>query len=91
VGLASWTIEKFRYWSDAGPDLWTALPLDMLVDSLNIFWSTQTIGSSMRLYYETRHLRAPLKLSDRVTLPTGVCIVAKRFGNGNGGLGAAFL
>lgn len=77
VGLASWIVEKFRYWSDAGPDLWAVFPLEMLVDNLNLFWSTQTIGSSMRLYYESRHLRAPFKLSDRVVVPTAVCMWPK--------------
>lgn len=77
VGLASWIVEKFRYWSDAGPDLWAVFPLEMLVDNLNIYWSTQTIGSSMRLYYEARHLRTPLKSGDRVVVPTAVCMWPK--------------
>jgi len=77
VGLASWIVEKFRYWSDAGPDLWAVFPMDMLLDNLNIYWSTQTIGSSMRLYYDSRHLRAPLTSSDRVTVPTAVCMWPK--------------
>lgn len=77
VGLASWIVEKFRYWSDAGPDLWAVFPLEMLVDNLNLYWSTQTIGSSMRLYYESRHLRAPFKSSDRVVVPTAVCMWPK--------------
>ncbi|WP_332847755.1 epoxide hydrolase family protein [Massilia sp. S19_KUP03_FR1] len=74
VGLASWILEKFRYWSDAGPDLWDVFPLDMLLDNINIYWSTQTIGSSMRLYHESRHLRAPLVAGDRVVVPTAVCM-----------------
>ena len=74
VGLASWILEKFHYWSDAGPDLWAVFPREMLVDNLNIYWSTQTIASSMRLYYDTRHLRAPLQPGDRVTVPTAVCM-----------------
>jgi pimeloyl-ACP methyl ester carboxylesterase len=77
LGLASWIVEKFRYWSDAGPDLWAVFPLDMMLDNLNIYWSTQTIGSSMRLYYAARHLRAPLKASDRVVVPTAVCMWPK--------------
>lgn len=74
VGLASWLLEKFRYWSDAGEDLFTAFPADMLVDNLNIYWSTQTIASSMRYYYEARHFRPPFKSGDRVSVPTAVCM-----------------
>lgn len=77
VGLASWILEKFRYWSDAGRDLWDVFPRDMLLDNINLYWSTQTIGSSMRLYHETRHFRAPLAASDRVVVPTAVCMWPK--------------
>jgi microsomal epoxide hydrolase len=74
VGLASWILEKFRYWSDAGPELFDVFPADMLVDNLNVYWSTQTIGSSMRYYYEASHFRAPLKIGDYVSAPTAVCM-----------------
>ncbi len=74
VGLASWILEKFRYWSDAGASLWDVFPLEMLIDNINLYWSTQTIGSSMRLYYESRHFRAPLAVGDRVVAPTAVCM-----------------
>jgi microsomal epoxide hydrolase len=74
VGLASWILEKFRCWSDAGPDLFDVFPKDMLVDNLNVYWATQTIGSSMRYYYEASHFRAPLRIGDRVSVPTAVCM-----------------
>ena len=74
LGLASWILEKFRYWSDAGADLWSVFPMDMLLDNINLYWSTQTIGSSMRLYHDVRHLRAPLKTGDYVSVPTAVCM-----------------
>ncbi|MET0321296.1 MAG: epoxide hydrolase family protein [Duganella sp.] len=74
VGLASWILEKFRYWSDAGDDLFQVFPLDMLLDNLTLYWSTQTIASSMRYYYEARHFRAPLAPGARVATPTAVCM-----------------
>lgn len=74
TGLASWLLEKFRYWSDAGEDLFSVFPADMLVDNLNIYWSTQTIASSMRYYYEARHFRPPFKPGERVSVPTAVCM-----------------
>lgn len=74
AGLASWILEKFRYWSDAGEDLFEVFPLDMLVDNLNIYWSTQTIGSSMRAYYEAKHFRAPPAIGERVLVPTAICM-----------------
>lgn len=77
AGLASWIVEKFRLWSDAGEDLLQVFPADMLIDNLNLYWSTQTIASSMRYYYEARHFRAPLQVGDHVAVPTAVCMWPK--------------
>lgn len=77
VGLASWILEKFHFWSDAGSDLFEVFPADMLLDNVNIYWSTETIASSMRYYYEARHHRAPLGTGAYVTVPTAVCMWPK--------------
>jgi microsomal epoxide hydrolase len=74
AGLASWIVEKFRYWSDAGAELFDVFPVDMLIDNLNVYWSTQTIGSSMRYYYESNHFRAPFTAGDYVSVPTAICM-----------------
>jgi pimeloyl-ACP methyl ester carboxylesterase len=73
TGLASWIVEKFHSWSDHGPDLLTTFPADMLLDTLMIYWATNTIGSSMRLYYDHAHFRPKLLASDRVQVPTAIC------------------
>ncbi|HEX4737323.1 MAG TPA: epoxide hydrolase [Allosphingosinicella sp.] len=52
TGLAAWLVEKFRTWSDCGGDLDAAMPRDRLLDMLNVYWFTGTIGSSMRSYFE---------------------------------------
>jgi microsomal epoxide hydrolase len=49
----------------------------MLIDNLMIYWATETIGSSMRLYYDHRHFRAPFKATDRVRVPTAICMWPK--------------
>jgi len=77
VGLASWIVEKFYFWSDHGDDLLSTFNREMLIDNLMIYWATGTIGSSMRLYYDHRHFRAPLKTSDQVSVPTAVCMWPK--------------
>lgn len=77
AGLASWILEKFRFWSDAGANLFDVFPADMLLDNLNLYWSTQTIASSMRYYYEARHFRAPITKEDRVSVPTAICMWPK--------------
>ena len=55
AGLAAWIVEKYRAWSDCGGDVERAFSKDELLTTLTIYWATQTIGSSMRLYYENFH------------------------------------
>lgn len=52
AGLASWIVEKFQKWTDNDGRLESAISRDGLLTNLTIYWATQTIGSSMRLYYE---------------------------------------
>lgn len=82
VGLASWIVEKFYAWSDGRvqEDLFDRFPLDMLIDNLMVYWASETIGSSMRYYYDNIHFRPPLLASDHVHVPTAVCIWPKDLG-----------
>lgn len=52
AGLAAWILEKYQSWSDNGGDLATAFDRDDLCTILSVYWFSQTIGSSMRLYKE---------------------------------------
>jgi microsomal epoxide hydrolase len=72
VGLASWILEKFRGWSDCGGDPTSVFPGEMLADNLSIYWMTNTIGSSVRYYYDALRLRQPLRSDDFVSVPTAV-------------------
>ena len=53
AGLAGWLVEKFRRWSDCDGDVERRFSKDQLLTNISIYWFTATIGSSMRLYYET--------------------------------------
>lgn len=53
AGLAAWLIDKVRSWSDCNGDLESVFPRDELLTVLTIYWITGTIGSSMRIYYES--------------------------------------
>ncbi len=72
AGLAAWIVEKFRTWSDCNGDVESVFTRDELLTNIAIYWFTETIGSSVRLYREA--LRRPLrfKAGERVTVPTGV-------------------
>jgi len=52
VGLASWIIEKFYGWSDNGGNLDNTFTKDELLTNIMIYWATQTIDSSIRVYRE---------------------------------------
>jgi pimeloyl-ACP methyl ester carboxylesterase len=68
VGLAAWIVEKFREWADPR----SALPLDTLLANVTLYWATNTIASSMRVYLESA--RTPLSFApgERIEVPCGV-------------------
>jgi pimeloyl-ACP methyl ester carboxylesterase len=73
VGLAGWIVEKFRAWSDCHGEIERAFTKDELLTVVMIYWVTQTINSSIRLYYETYHHR-DMTLTERVDVPTGIAV-----------------
>jgi pimeloyl-ACP methyl ester carboxylesterase len=80
VGLAAWVIDKFWAWSDHGGDLDSKFPKDKLLTNIMIYWVTETMPSSVRLYYESGHPvpRPPstrARRTDRV--PVGVALFPK--------------
>lgn len=50
VGLAAWLVEKYRAWSDCGGDIERRFSKDEVLTTVMIYWLTETIGSSFRLY-----------------------------------------
>jgi pimeloyl-ACP methyl ester carboxylesterase len=74
AGLAAWIIEKFRNWSDCGGDVESRFSKDELLSNVTLYWMTQTISSSFRLYNETK--RAPLQFApgEYVRIP---CAIAR--------------
>ena len=71
-GLAGWVVEKFRSWTDCGGDVLSIWPRETLVDNLMVYWVTNTIGSSVRYYFEGTHLRPALRADDYVSAPTAL-------------------
>lgn len=77
VGLAAWLVEKFRSWSDCDGDVERRFTKDELLTNLTIYWATETINSSIRLYYEHRHNPSPPKHGERIQVPTAVALFPK--------------
>ncbi|GHO99478.1 multidrug MFS transporter [Reticulibacter mediterranei] len=71
VGLASWIVEKFRTWSDG--EIESVFTKDELLTNIMIYWLTQTINSSIRLYYETAH-QGYAAYAGRIAVPTGIAM-----------------
>jgi pimeloyl-ACP methyl ester carboxylesterase len=79
AGLAAWIIEKFRAWSDCGGDVESRFTREQLLTNLTIYWATQTIGSSVRLYYEHGRWGSALRPGDQIGVPAGFAIFANEF------------
>jgi pimeloyl-ACP methyl ester carboxylesterase len=69
VGLAGWITEKFRAWSDCGGDIERVFSKDALLTNLSLYWHTQTIGSSIRFYWEMRRQPIHFAAGERVRPP----------------------
>jgi pimeloyl-ACP methyl ester carboxylesterase len=81
AGLAAWIVEKFRTWSDCGGDVERRFTKDQLLTNITLYWVTETINSSIRLYYETMHnpafgggLEGELDSVFKVNVPTGAAV-----------------
>ncbi|HYM60229.1 MAG TPA: alpha/beta fold hydrolase [Thermoanaerobaculia bacterium] len=68
AGLAAWIHEKFVEWSD--PE--TRPSLDDIVTNISIYWFTNSIASSMRLYMESALTPLLLHEGERVEVPAGI-------------------
>jgi pimeloyl-ACP methyl ester carboxylesterase len=71
AALAAWILGKFHDWAG---DFEASFTTDELLTNVTLYWMTETISSSCRLYYESK--RAPLHFArgDRVRVP---CAVAR--------------
>ena len=77
LGLAAWIIEKFHGWSDlpqdSQGDLNAVFTMDELLTNVSIYWFTNTITSSTRIYYENRNTPQE-KPMEFINVPTGASI-----------------
>jgi len=69
VGLCAWIVEKFYGWSDNNGDIENVFTKDELLANVTLYWITQTIHSSMRIYYENSKKPLVFKKGDFVQIP----------------------
>jgi pimeloyl-ACP methyl ester carboxylesterase len=53
AGLAAWIAEKRFRWSDSRGDIGNVFTLDDICTTASLYWFTQSMGSSMRIYSDT--------------------------------------
>ncbi|MBJ20179.1 MAG: epoxide hydrolase [bacterium] len=71
-GLAAWIIEKWRRWSDCAGDIESVYTKDELLTNIMIYWITNSISSSLRLYFESFGPMTGPPAYSGVDVPTGV-------------------
>lgn len=79
AGLLAWIVERRRAWSDCGGDVFSAFTREHLLTTVSLYWLTQTIGSSLRFYWETArqgwrpaHSRTPV-----IEAPTAMAVLPR--------------
>ena len=77
AGLAGWIVEKFYAWTDHDGDLEQAVTRDQILTDLTVYWVTQTINSSVRLYCESRRTDRFGPLGAYVKVPTAAAVFPK--------------
>ncbi|MFE0683003.1 epoxide hydrolase family protein [Streptomyces sp. NPDC058961] len=73
AGLAAWIVEKLRAWSGCGGDIERSFTKDEILTNITLYWLTETIGSSMRMYSANAAI-PPTQLTRRVEVPSGFSI-----------------
>ena len=79
AALASWILDRFYFWCDGDGDIEKCFTKDELLTNIMIYWSTQTIASSMRAY-KMETLSPTLTSKDYVKTPTGLGLFPKDIG-----------
>ncbi len=55
TALAAWIVDQFRKLSDCDGDVERSFTKDELLTNITLYWTTETINSSMRWYYDGLH------------------------------------
>jgi pimeloyl-ACP methyl ester carboxylesterase len=71
LGLLAWLAEKYLAWSDRDAAGASLVSDAAIADQVALYWMTDSIGSSVRLYYDYVH-EPPSQ--QRIEVPTGVAV-----------------
>ncbi len=77
VGLAAWIVEKMHGWADCNGYIGNVFTKDELLSNVTLYWITETIHSSARLYNENS--KVPLILGKETFINTPTAIAHFRY------------
>ena len=79
AGLAAWLVDRIRTWdpNDDAVERRRLYTEDEILTNITIFWATQSIGSSCRLYYETAQSPWEFVQGEKIQVPCAVAIMEK--------------
>ena len=77
AGLAGWIVEKFRAWTDNDGSPEDAVSRDQICTNLTVYWVTNTINSSVRLYCESQRSGNFGPIGGFVDVPTAAAVFPK--------------
>ena len=72
AGLAAWIIEKFHGWSGSGGRIESVFTKDELLTNVSLYWFTNSIYSSMRIYKDARPDTASAKWDTKSPVPFAI-------------------
>jgi|TARA_R110000822_G_scaffold51784_6_gene134575 pimeloyl-ACP methyl ester carboxylesterase len=71
IGLCGWIIEKFNAWSDNNGNIENSFTKQELLANVSLYWFTQTIHSSIRMYHEISLNPMKFGKDDFINIPVG--------------------
>ena len=64
-------------WSDCDGEVERRFSKDELLTNIMLYWVTETIPSSVRIYYENAHASSKLQPGQHIEVPAGVALFPK--------------
>lgn len=72
MGLCAWMVEKMVGWADRSKGIENVFSKDELLSNVTLYWLTETIHSSVRLYVENRKFPLKIDKNSFINVPTGI-------------------
>ncbi|WP_299440322.1 epoxide hydrolase family protein [uncultured Aquimarina sp.] len=69
IGLCAWIVEKLNSWSDNKGQIESVFTKDEILSNVTLYWVTQTIHSSIRIYNENSKNPMIFRSTDFVPVP----------------------